>query len=432
MDIITTHKNTDFDALASMIAATLIFPGAVPMIPRTVNPNVRAFLSIHKDYLEIATPDAIDLKGIKRLIVVDVNQWQRLDGVTHLKSMPDIEIILWDHHPEKGDIQANRVCHEPMGANITLMLRTIQHNRVALTPIQSTLFLTGVYEDTGNLMFPSTQAEDARAAAYLLENQADLNVVGNLIRPVYGEKQKDVLFEMLKKERRTRINGHTVTFHQVDIEGHVGSLSVVVHMCRDILNADAVFGIFTGRKRGKSIVIGRSAAEALNVGDIMRSLGGGGHPGAGSAQVSFVPPDTIEHMITELIAGNQQASVQISDLMSFPVHTVTPEMSMDEAGRKLRETGCTGMPVVENEQIIGVISRRDFKKVKKESGFKAPVRAFMSTQVHTIPAGSGPMAAARLMVKYDIGRLPVVQDGQLVGIVTRSDTMRYFYDLMPD
>ena len=42
------------------------------------------------------------------------------------------------------------------------------------------------------------------------------------------------------------------------------------------------------------------------------------------------------------------------------------------------------------------------------------------------------MAAARLMVKHDVGRLPVIEDGKIIGIVTRSDTMLYFYDLLPD
>lgn len=62
----------------------------------------------------------------------------------------------------------------------------------------------------------------------------------------------------------------------------------------------------------------------------------------------------------------------------------------------------------------------------------APVKAFMSTKVKTISAGKSPMQAARLMVRHDIGRLPVVDNGRIIGIITRSDTMRYFYDLLPD
>ena len=47
--IAVTHKNMDFDALASLTAAVLLFPDAMPLMPKTVNPNVKAFLSLHKD-----------------------------------------------------------------------------------------------------------------------------------------------------------------------------------------------------------------------------------------------------------------------------------------------------------------------------------------------------------------------------------------------
>ena len=49
MHIVTTHKGTDFDALASVVAVNLLYPGFVTVLPGSLNPNVRAFLSLHKD-----------------------------------------------------------------------------------------------------------------------------------------------------------------------------------------------------------------------------------------------------------------------------------------------------------------------------------------------------------------------------------------------
>ncbi len=46
--------------------------------------------------------------------------------------------------------------------------------------------------------------------------------------------------------------------------------------------------------------------------------------------------------------------------------------------------------------------------------------------------GDSPIQAAQMMVRHDIGRLPVVEDGRIIGIITRSDVMMYFYDLLPD
>ena len=83
----------------------------------------------------------------------------------------------------------------------------------------------------------------------------------------------------------------------------------------------------------------------------------------------------------------------------------------------------------EEERIVGVISRRDFNKIKKTSQMNSPVKAFMSRNIMALEPGADVIQAARLMVKHDIGRLPIMSDGKLIGIVTRSDAMRYFYDL---
>ena len=432
MQVVTTHKNTDFDALASVVAATILYPEAVPVLPKSTNPNVKAFLSIHQDFLNLASFDDIGLEAVKSLIVVDINSWSRLGRISELKNRKNLEIILWDHHANAGDIEPTWKCQEEMGANITLMIRKIKLEAKELSPIQATLFLAGLYEDTGNLTFSSSTAEDAYAAAYLLEHKADLNIINSFLRPVYGEKQKDVLFKMLQSAKRDKINGLNISLNKLDIEGHVHNLAVVVHMYREILNVDVAFGIFANREQNKSMVIGRSIADNLNIGEIMRSLGGGGHQGAGSAVLKSVNPDEVEDLIKASLKGNHQTSAQIRDLMSSPVFTVTPDTRMETVASILRKKGCTGIPVVKNEKLIGIVSRKDFKKVKKETQLKAPVKAFMQTDVMTISPGKSPIQAARLMVKHDIGRLPVLDNGRVIGIVTRSDAMRYFYDLPPD
>ncbi|MBW2193203.1 MAG: CBS domain-containing protein [Deltaproteobacteria bacterium] len=432
MRVVTTHKNTDFDALASTVAATVLHPEAIPLLPKSVNPNVKAFLAIHKDHFNISAFDDIHLDDVKRLIVVDTNSWGRLGRINKLKKRDDLEILLWDHHAGAGNINATWKCQEEMGANITLMVRRLKSENKTLTPIQATLFLAGLYEDTGNLSFPSSTAEDAYAAAYMLENKADLNIISQFLRPAYGEKQKDVLFKMLQKAKRDKVNGFSVSFNTLAIKGHVDSLAVVVNMYRQILNVDAAFGIFANKEGNRCMVIGRGNTEGLDIGAIMRGIGGGGHPGAGSAVLKSVNPDVVEDMIRALIEGSQQASVQISDLMSFPVYSVPPRASMGVVAAILRERGCTGVPVIDNEKLVGIISRRDFKKIRKDAQLSAPVKAFMNTDVMTIAPGKSLMQAARIMVNHDIGRLPVVENDRVIGILTRSDAMRYLYDLLPE
>jgi len=433
MKVITTHRNTDFDAFASIVAAKPLFPDAKVILPRSINPNVKAFLSIHKDLYDFQQQKTVNLDEVTELIVVDTNQWSRLPRrLQPLKHRTDLKIYVWDHHEQKGDINAHYSYQEPLGANISLILRNMRKEKYPLTPMNSTLMLIALYEDTGHLSYPSTTPEDAYTAAYLLEQCADLNILGTFLSPAYGEKQKEILFEMLKKTKKQNVKDYSISFSVQKISGHVDRLSLVVQLYREIVNVDAAFGIFI-RDESRCIVIGRSNREEINIGSIMKSIGGGGHPGAGSAMLTSTNPDTIQSMIVELIEGNQQSSVIIADLMSFPVFSIPSKTKMDEVAKILEEKECKGLPIIDDDKMVGIISRRDLVKLKKKSQWKAPVKAFMSRDIKTIAPNSSPLQAAKIMVKYDIGRLPVVDNhGNTIGIVSRSDAMMYFYDLLPE
>lgn len=432
MQIATTHRSTDFDGLASLVAVTLLYPEAVPILPKAHNPNIKAFLSIHKDLFDLRRTEDVDMDDVERLIVVDTNQWERLDRMDNLKEKAGLEVLVWDHHESKCDLSPAWACQEPVGATITLLLRSIRKNGIELSPIQATLFLCGLYEDTGSLMFPSTTPEDARAAAFLLESGADLGILRTLLQPAYGQKQKEVLFEMLKTAERSMINNWKTSINATRISGHVNNLSLVVHMYRDILNVDVAFGIFIHEENGKCIVIGRSGIPEVNIGSVMRSMGGGGHPGAGSAMLKAVNPEALKEWIAELLKGNQESSIQIFDLMSYPVSSISSDTPMSDVSKLLEEKGCTGLPVIDDGKLVGVISRRDFRKVRKKNQMKSPVKAFMSTNLVTITPEKSPMHAARLMVKHDVGRLPVIENDRVIGIVSRTDAMRFFYDTLPE
>jgi len=433
MEIITTHKGSDFDALASLAAAMLVYPDAKPVLPGSINANLKAFLSIHKDLFDFYSPSEIDYDEVNTLVVVDTHTWSRLDQrMLPLRAKKDLRIIVWDHHT-KGDMESDDKTVRETGATVTMLIQEIEKQRKLITPIQATLFLMGLYEDTGNLSFPSTLAEDAYAAGFLLDRKADLNILSTFLKSAYSKRQKDVLFEMVQKAERTHLGGFSFSLSQLDISGRIQNLAMVVQMYREIVNVDVAFGIFRDIEQDKCMVIGRSGVDEINIGLIMRSMGGGGHPGAGSALLKGVNPETIQEMIKELVSGNQYSSVRLSDIMSYPVVTVEQDTLVEEVVMLLRDLGCTGMPVVDkDEKIVGVISRRDFKKVRKSKQMQSPIKAFMSRKLVTITHEKSAIEAAKLMIKHDIGRIPVMKDDKIIGIITRSDAMLYFYDLLPD
>ncbi len=85
MHIVTTHKGTDFDALASVMAANLLHPDILTVLPGSLNPNVRVFLSLHRNLFGFCAAGDIRLKDVRKLTVVVINRWARLERLNALK-----------------------------------------------------------------------------------------------------------------------------------------------------------------------------------------------------------------------------------------------------------------------------------------------------------------------------------------------------------
>ncbi len=433
MLIATTHKNTDFDGLASVIAATILYPGCIGVVPKMTNKNVERFLSTHKTAFKLILPQEVNEAEVSKLIVVDTDQWQRLDRLDKLAKKEDLEIDLWDHHMMTGgDIQATWTCKERIGSTVTLFARELQKRGIELTPLDSTVMLIGLYEDTGHLSFPGTTADDARAAAYLLDNKADLNVAGFFLNPPYEENQKEILFEMMKEAQKRSFYGHSIGFNHITLDKKVPNLAAVVNMYRKIINVDALFVVFSSD--GRHSIIGRSGVDSIDVGQILSMFGGGGHSAAGSASVkeTEMSVQSIFEKIDTALASTGTESIHVADIMSFPVISVSPETPMREVQTLMTNNKIRGVMVTEDDNIQGIIVLWDLKKVKKDSQWDSPVKAFMARNILTIEPGDSPSVAARIMIEKDVGHLPVVQDGKMIGIVTRTDILTYYYDLLPE
>ncbi len=427
MEIATTHTNTDFDALASMVAATFLYPGAIGVLPGNIRPNVREFLSIHKELFKITPRKGFDLSDVTRLIVVDVNNWSRLDQMDALRKRKNLEIFLWDHHMQEGNIEANWKCQEETGASITLMLREMQKRDCAFAPMQATLFLMGLYEDTCNLTYSSVTALDAYMVGYLLENGADMNVASAYLSMSFDSGQTDILTKMLDNSQTCTLDGYDVGVSYIPGECGPVLLAPVVTKYKEITGVDAAFGVFC-TERDRCVVIGRGGAQGIDVGSVVRKLGGGGHPGAGSAMVKSGDPDSVYRNVSDLIREMDRPQVLINEIMSEPNMCIPPHITIKEVKELSEKKGIQTFLVTDNRILLGIISGDELKKAKTESQQKAPVKAFMKKETPLVNPYRNVREATRLMAESDVGILPVVENNEVVGVVTRADLMLHIYE----
>jgi CBS domain-containing protein len=129
-----------------------------------------------------------------------------------------------------------------------------------------------------------------------------------------------------------------------------------------------------------------------------------------------------------IITRSRGAAMRIKDVITRDVATVAPDASLRSVAAVLTERGISGVPVVdEGGRVLGVISATDVVALEHQPGITAPTaRDAMTSPAITIDLDRRVHEAASLMTTRGVNRLPVLNDGALVGIVSRADLVRAF------
>ena len=118
----------------------------------------------------------------------------------------------------------------------------------------------------------------------------------------------------------------------------------------------------------------------------------------------------------------------VKDRMSSPAVTATPATRTKEALQTMYVRKIRRMPVVDDQgRLVGIVTQRDlFEKSKADT----PVGTVMTRDPYTTAIGASIVQAATLMRNLGVGALPVLDHGQLVGIITESDIFDAFLELL--
>jgi tRNA nucleotidyltransferase (CCA-adding enzyme) len=455
MDLVLCHTTADFDALGAAVGLCVLRPGTRIVLTGGCHPTVREFLALHRDEYPLIERRSIDPQQIRSLCIVDAASRDRLGKVAEWLDLPHLkEITVFDHHLQAvSDIRATVTQIEAVGATTTLIVEKLREKieneaphssqEFRLQPSEATVMALGIHVDTGSLTFEGSTSRDAIALAWLMQQGASLRVIGEYVEPGLSPQLQDLLREALQNLRSETLHGYTIASVLLTTDSYVPGLSSLAARLVDFTESDALLlgnvYKFSDKENSHNIapdsspstisnrltIIGRSRIEGTNLNELFKPLGGGGHNSAASLAVRDVDPLLTLNQLTEGLTAQIPHPPTARELMSSPVRSIRPETSVGEAHRILLRYGHSGLSVVDvGDRLAGIISRRDIDIALHHGFSHAPVKGYMTWQLKTIAPDTLLPEIESLMVTYDIGRLPVLENGQLVGIVTRTDVLR--------
>ncbi len=424
MDAILTHENADFDALASLLGAKQVYPEAIAVLPRRLNRNVRDFCALYGEALALTRQEDLPRRHMKDVVLVDSQNPPSARGI---KQEANVHIV--DHHPINRKLKPGwTFSGGETGATTTLFVEEIREKHLPLTPIEATLLLLGIYEDTGSLSFVTTTARDAQAAAFLLEEGASLSVVNDFLHQPLNSDQRQLYQQLLERATTIEIAGHPIVIAAARADHYVEEVSTLAHQLRELYDPSALFVLV--QMDDHIQMVARSERPAIDVAAIAEAFGGGGHDKAAAALIRGDDLKQTKAKLIKLLQATIKPAITVRQLMSFGVHTLAPDTTVAEAAEVMHRYGHEGFPVVRRNKLVGVLTRREIDRALHHQLGKTPIKDLMHKAVSVTPDDSLEKLRT-VMMESDLGQVPVVQDKAIVGIVTRTDLIRLWEGARP-
>lgn len=423
-EIITTHVNADFDALASMIAAKKLYPDAKLVFPGSQERNLRNFFLHSTSYLfDFTKIKRVDFDGIKRLILVDTRQRSRIGKFAEILDREDLQIHIYDHHPDsEEDIHGEVEIIKEVGSTTAILAELIREKGISLTPDEATIMSLGIHEDTGSFTFSSTRPEDHRAAAWLSEQGANHNLISDMLTRELSAEQVWLLNDLTRSATTLVINGIEVVVSKVISDFYIGDFAVLVHKFMEMENLNAIFSL--AQMEDKIYLVARSRVEEINAAEIAIAFGGGGHPQAASATIKNKTLAQVEGTLKGLLAKRINPQKKAKDMMSSPVIHISPDRTVKEAATLMTKYNINVLLVLDDRNdLIGYITRQVVEKAVFFHLGDVKVRDYMNIDFSAVGPETPLRKVQELIIRNKLRILPVVEGKKVIGVITRTDLL---------
>jgi tRNA nucleotidyltransferase (CCA-adding enzyme) len=409
--VIILEEGADLDALSCAYGVQLLYPESKLLRPKQLSKKAGEVFRDFKDLFRIIEelPPEFDL------ILVDTSNYEE-----HLEKLKGRvrSVIIYDHHPPKLDRWEGKV--EQVGSATTLVVEELISKGMNVSAPSATLLSLGIYEDTGFLSYEGTTPRDVRAIAWLLEKGANLRLIRKYLLDTWSKEQLDILSKHLHSIESLFLDGKRVIMVVLKSEDYQPDVLHILYELREVKSADALFVIVSAGY--KTYVFGRSIKGEFHVESVLERLGGGGHSFASAVKLEGVDAERVKSVLISLLEG-KSPPLRVKDVMTSPPFVLHQDTQVSNALLELSQRNFAGAPVVDdNGKLVGIVYKKNLLKVVKHYPH-GRIRDFMVVEFHKLSPEDFIWQAEEILSRYGEKLIPIVENSNLVGVITRLDLL---------
>ena len=428
--LITCHANADWDALASMIGASLLYPESVLIFPGSMERPITDFFNdVAIEKYNFRQVKDVDPEAINTVVIVDTCQQARVNHIARFLQRPGVAVHVWDHHPpENNNIMASEYHTEEVGSTCTLIAEALNARRIPVNSEEATVLGLGIYGDTGNFTYTSTTVRDFATAAWLRDRGMDVARISTLTQQDLTSEHIKLLNSLIETAVYHEIGNAVVIIAEARMDTLVSDFAVVVQR---FLEMESVRGLFAlGILDDRTQVIARSPENGVDVGTVCKAIGGGGHSYAASASVkSMTVPELRDAIFQELYAQlNPHRCAR--DLLSAPAVGIEEKDSLLEAETLMTRYGLKAVPVFKTgtRQCAGLLEAQTASLAVSHKLGHIPVHIYMQRTPFTVSPDAPLQRLMDIIVGSRQRLVPVIEGNTVLGVVTRTDLINLFVE----
>lgn len=430
--IITSHVNADFDALSSMVAAKKLYPDATLISPPyREKSGVNYFLDSIAYVFNFKHPKDCDLSSVKRLVVVDTRQRNRINHISEVLNNPGLEIDCYDHHPDsEDDLPAKFSIVKEWGSTIAILVQLLREKGLTVTPDEATMLGLGLYEDTGSFTYSSTTEYDLLAAAWLRPQAMDLSVISDHMNTTMTTEQISVLNRMIENAETHDLHGVSIMLSEIVLEEYFDDFAVLAHQIMDMENVKVIFAMAQMGDRVQLVARSR-VPEQLNVSKICTSFGGGGHSYAAAASIKDKTMAEVKSELFAMVFSTIHDEINVGAKMTSPAKVVKNTSTLAQAEAMMIRFGLKAVPVVAagSMRAVGFLEYQTAARAVSHQLGSRPVYEFMNSRARTVRPTDSLYPAMEIILGQRQRLVSVVDEKEnIVGVLTRTDVMRLLLD----